>query len=284
MTRDGVTMRTVLGSVATAVALVVAGCGGDGGPAGDVEAYCRLSDETRQSGDFPTAEEFEALRVAAPAEIRGDVGTLVEALEGIEDPEDPSALEIFEDEEFVQASENIQSFDTENCGAVDGGQEAATSTEAADTTTTEPADTTTTGDDEGSAGEDDTLCNVVSDEEVSSAVGEDLSSADTFLNDENTCSYESEDHAYRLFIGRTPDLGQTQDFFLQTGEQNVEVFEEIEAIGDAAYFGVFDGGSAFATALSGGFVSTASLDVPSDDDAGNYRDALVDLLERIVDG
>lgn len=110
-------MKKVLPAIAIAGVLAVAGCGGDdGGGGGDVQAYCRLSQESEGSSGFPTDQELEEFRDAAPPEIRDDVDTLVDAFREVEDPDDPNAaLALFEDEEVVEAIENIQAFEAENC-------------------------------------------------------------------------------------------------------------------------------------------------------------------------
>lgn len=281
-------MRKIVGLVAAMTLLgTAAACGDDGGGEGDLEAFCRLGAETDDSDEFPTSAELDELRDVAPAEIRGDVDTLVDAFQEIEDPEDfEAALEVLSTPEVAEASENIEAFVAENCDADTGGEttggsddeedEDVTTTTADETTTTED----TTGDDEeGASG---TLCDLLPDDVVSDAVGVDVSSADSF-NNETSCTYESEDLAYRVSLGSIPDaFDQQADFFLATGETNAEEFEELEGIGDAAYFGVF-GGAATASALSDGIVHAVNIDIPADDDPGSYRDAAAELLGELVE-
>ncbi len=158
-----------------------------------------------------------------------------------------------------------------------GGDDDDAADDEVGTTTTEEAAASDDGGNEGVL-----LCEVVPDEFVSDAIGVVLSSAETLFNDENACNYESEDGAYRLFLGRTPDLEQGTSFFLDTGEANIEDFEEIDGVGDAAYFGR-SGDNALAAAIGDGFVTTANLSLPADDDIADHRDALVELLTQVVE-
>ena len=158
------------------------------------------------------------------------------------------------------------------CGDDDASDEGTTTDEE------EPSD----DDDEGGGDAGAPLCEIVPDAVVSEALGLELSSAETSFNDENACNYETSDRAFQLFLGRTDDLGQGEDFFIETGEANVEDFEEIDGIGDAAYFGL-SGNNALAAALGDGLVTTANLSLPGDEDIADYRDGLVELLTLLVD-
>ncbi len=171
------------------------------------------------------------------------------------------------------------------CGD-DGGDDAA---ESEDTTTTaaEEEETTTTEaeeeDDDEAAGDDETLCAEITDAEASEAVGIELSSAESSFNNADSCNYESEDGDYTLFVGRLDDAGQDESFFVSTGEANSENFEELDGPGDAAYFAVVGGDSAYAASLGGGFVSSVDLDVPDGDDPVSHRDAVIELLDQLVE-
>ena len=104
----------------TVVMVAAAGCGDDDDEAGgDVEAYCDLARELDAQEDFPTAEQLEALRDAAPDEIEENIDTVVEAfLAGIEEG-DPAAA--FGDPEVEEAFGPIEEFEASECGL--GGDE-----------------------------------------------------------------------------------------------------------------------------------------------------------------
>ena len=111
------------GAIALTVVMVAAaGCGDDDedeASGGDVESYCELARELDAQEDFPTAEQLEALRDAAPAEIEENVDTVVEAfLAGIEEG-DPAAA--FGDPEVEEAFGPIEEFEGSECGL--GGDE-----------------------------------------------------------------------------------------------------------------------------------------------------------------
>lgn len=97
------------------------GLGGDdedGGDEGAVnpefEEYCGIARELDEQEDFPSAEQLEAIRDAAPEEIGDEIDLVVEAfLAGIE-AGDPAAA--FDDPEVAAAFEPIEAFDAENCG------------------------------------------------------------------------------------------------------------------------------------------------------------------------
>lgn len=110
-------MKRMLGAVAMAGVLAMAGCGDDdGGGEGSIEDYCRLSQESDSSAEFPTAEEFDEIRSAAPPEIRDDVNTLIDAFQDLGDSDDPEELfAVFDDPEVAAAIENLEEFEAENC-------------------------------------------------------------------------------------------------------------------------------------------------------------------------
>lgn len=267
-------MRRFFGGTAL-VALALAGCGGDGGGEGDLEAYCELVEETQSSTDLPSEEDLQRYRDAAPVEIRADVSTLVDAFQQVDDPEDlDQLLDALDAPEVAEAIERIEAFDARNCG--DG--DTTTSTTSADdgddeTTTTASVDD---GDDEAGG----TLCDAVTDEQVSDVLGVEVSSADTPFNNEDACNYESADGDVTVFVGHTDDLGQSASFFQQTAETNFDEYEEVDGIGESAYFVTSDPSRALAAVLDGGLVHTVIVD--GDDDPGSHRDSLVELLELLV--
>ena len=106
--------KQLMGAIAVA-AFVVVGCGDDSG-GGDVEAFCRLSAESDENEAIPSDEELDEIRDAAPGEIRDDVDVVIDAFQEIDDPEDIEAVTaLFDDEDVVEAIENIEEFEAENC-------------------------------------------------------------------------------------------------------------------------------------------------------------------------
>jgi hypothetical protein len=105
--------KQLLGAFALA-GLALTGCGGDDESSeGDIEEYCRLTEETNAE---PTPEDFERALDAAPAEIRDDLEIVFDAFRSVEDPEDVEAfLAAFEEPEVVEATENLDEFAAENC-------------------------------------------------------------------------------------------------------------------------------------------------------------------------
>ena len=110
------------GAMALAMTMVVAaGCGDDDEESGgDVEAYCEVARELNEQEDFPSAEQLEEIRDAAPAEIEAEIDLVVDAfLEGIE-AGDPAAA--FGDPEVEEAFGPIEEFDAAECGIDAGGE------------------------------------------------------------------------------------------------------------------------------------------------------------------
>ena len=113
--------KQLLGAFALA-ALVATGCGDDEESSeGDIEEYCRLSQETTAN---PTPEDFDRALDAAPGEIRDDLEIVFDAFRSVEDPEDVEALlAAFEEPEVVEASENLEEFAAENCNTTSTTEE-----------------------------------------------------------------------------------------------------------------------------------------------------------------
>jgi uncharacterized cupredoxin-like copper-binding protein len=96
------------------VALVAAGCGDDDDEAGGTAEYCELSRELDEQEEFPSAEQLEALRDAAPEEIREDVDFVADRfIEAIEAGNPSSA---FEDPEVEERFGPIEEFEEAECG------------------------------------------------------------------------------------------------------------------------------------------------------------------------
>ena len=284
-------MRRMLGLAALAALGAVACGGGDGGGEGDLAAYCDLVEETATNTEFPTADELQEYRDVAPAEVRGAVDTLADAFEGVDDPDDLDALiEALEEPEVAEAIEEIEAFDAENCddgedaSGADDGEDASGADDGEDASGADDEETTTTseaeaGSEEASTG---TLCDEITDAEVSELVGVELSSAETLFNDEDNCSYESADGDAELFLGRLPDLGQRPQDFLSNAEINFDDFEELDGIGDVAYFITSEFSGAMAGAMEGGFVHSVTFDDGGNDPLAN-RDVVIELLEELLD-
>ena len=106
-----------VGAIAVAaIALVAAGCGDDDEDeaAGDVEAYCEISRELDEQEDFPSEEQLEAFRDAAPEEIRDEANVVVDAFLEATEAGDPASA--FSDPEVEDAFGPIEEFDAEECG------------------------------------------------------------------------------------------------------------------------------------------------------------------------
>ena len=106
----------MLAAVAGVLSLAFGACGDDDDAASgdDAAAYCEIAAELDEQEDFPSAEQLEGLRDAAPEEISDEVDLVVEAfLQGIEDG-DPGAA--FADPEVEEAFGPIETFEEETCG------------------------------------------------------------------------------------------------------------------------------------------------------------------------
>ena len=107
----------------TALAVLTAACGDDDdtkAEAAELEQFCDLAKEIDQQDDFPSTEQLESYRDLAPTEIREAANTVVDAfLAAGDDPfaafEAPGVDEAFEEE--------IEPFETEQCGIEHGGDE-----------------------------------------------------------------------------------------------------------------------------------------------------------------
>ncbi len=98
------------------LSLAAAACGDDDDTASsdDSEAYCELAAELDAQEDFPSAQQLEDLRDAAPDDISDEVGLVVEKfLQGIEDG-DPGVA--FADPEVEEAFGPIEAFEEDTCG------------------------------------------------------------------------------------------------------------------------------------------------------------------------
>jgi hypothetical protein len=166
-------MRRTLMSLAACGVLAVAGCSdsdndtgsddastagsGSESGGGSVEDFCtEFNALNEQFSDAEAAEDdaavLDALRsLDPPDEIRDDFALIVEATEAFSevDPEDADALDDiqteFEDRGAVEASGNVETFITDNCGSTDD-----TSGEGgSDDTTTDDTSTDDTGTEEG---------------------------------------------------------------------------------------------------------------------------------------
>ena len=128
------TTRRKVVAGAAALALVFAACGDDDdtdeattdtteaaeAADGGTDEYCAISTEVNEQEEFPSEEQLEELRAAAPEEIADSVDVVVDAFLAAGD--DPFAA--FEapgvDEAF---SEVIEPFDAEHCGIDDDDSE-----------------------------------------------------------------------------------------------------------------------------------------------------------------
>ena len=113
--------------------------GGDGEEASDFEIapedeeYCAIATELDEQEDFPSPEQLETIRAAAPEEISDDINTVVEAF--LANPDDPFAA--FEDPEVEAAFEPIEAFEAEHCG-LHGDDEGDDEESEQDPSVTEP--------------------------------------------------------------------------------------------------------------------------------------------------
>lgn len=118
-------MRRYLALLALLFApLVAVSCSDDGG-GGDVEAFCDQI-VVLESMEDPTDEEaqqaLQDLVDDAPSEIKGDLEVVVGVFDDLQglDEDDPEAMgEVFalmENEEFIEASENLEAFGVDECG------------------------------------------------------------------------------------------------------------------------------------------------------------------------
>lgn len=111
--------------VATAaLAMLAAACGDDEESAdsgGDVAAYCAAVAEIEGEDSAPTVEQIEAVRDAAPEEIREDIDFVADRfVEAIESGEPDS---VFSDEEVGRRLEEvIEPWEQENCPQTDEGE------------------------------------------------------------------------------------------------------------------------------------------------------------------
>ena len=120
-------MKPSMGLAAMVVALAACGGGSSDGrsSAGSAtEQFCevlRATDLADQDAES-TAAEFRALAEQAPDSIRGDVDTLVDAIEVLNgvDENDPEASEkafaIVLSPEFAKAGERLEAFGVDECG------------------------------------------------------------------------------------------------------------------------------------------------------------------------
>jgi hypothetical protein len=106
--------------------MTLAACGGgssDGGSSAgnSTEGFCEVV-RTTELADEPTVAEMRALADQAPDSIRGDLDTLVNALEVLSgvDENDPEAFgkafAIVFSPEFVEAGERLEAFGVDECG------------------------------------------------------------------------------------------------------------------------------------------------------------------------
>jgi hypothetical protein len=80
----------------------------------EFEDYCAIARELDEQEGFPTADQLEEIRSAAPDEISDEISTVADAfLAGIE-AGDPAAA--FNDPAVEEAFGPIEAFETENCG------------------------------------------------------------------------------------------------------------------------------------------------------------------------
>lgn len=105
-------------AVVAALAMMGAGCGDDDESNEAAEdpnaAYCELARELDEQDDFPTAEQLEELRDAAPEEISEPINTVVDKFVAAIEAGDFAAA--FEDPAVNEAFETIEPFEAEECG------------------------------------------------------------------------------------------------------------------------------------------------------------------------
>lgn len=111
-------------ALAAVLALAGTGCGDDDdeeASGGDTVAYCEIARALDEQEGFPSPEQLEEIRDAAPAEIRDEAEVVVsKLLESIE-ADDPGAA--FDDPEVTGALGPIEAYDAENCGIESDGDE-----------------------------------------------------------------------------------------------------------------------------------------------------------------
>jgi uncharacterized cupredoxin-like copper-binding protein len=86
--------------------------GGDFVIAPEDEEYCTIAIQLDEQEDFPTTEQLESIRAAAPEEISDAIDTVVDAFQAAGD--DPFAA--FENPEVEAAFDVIEPFEAEHCG------------------------------------------------------------------------------------------------------------------------------------------------------------------------
>jgi hypothetical protein len=117
--------RTVRAVVTLAtIASFAAGCGDDDDDAGgDVAAYCAAVAEVEGEDDAPTVEQIEAIRRAAPEEIRDDVEVVADRF--VEAIESGNPDSVFTDEEVTRRlTDAIEPFEEEHCPNANGAGDA----------------------------------------------------------------------------------------------------------------------------------------------------------------
>lgn len=76
------------------------------------EEYCAIAAELDAQEDFPSAEQLETIRAAAPEEIADEINTIVEAF--LANQDDPFV--VFEDPVIGEAFGPVEAFEAEHCG------------------------------------------------------------------------------------------------------------------------------------------------------------------------
>jgi hypothetical protein len=86
--------------------------------AGDIDPryadYCEVARTINEQDEFPTDDQFQALRDTAPDEIRTEVEYIVDLIGEAEDQQAVFAL--FGDPDVLSRMDPIDEFETENCG------------------------------------------------------------------------------------------------------------------------------------------------------------------------
>lgn len=134
-------VRMRWGAVAAALALVVVGCGGDdddedastdttaataddstddtaaddGGDQGELTELCALATEMDEQEDFPSAEQLQQYKELAPDDIADAVNTAADPLIAA-DGDLPAFFAAFADDDVAAAVDDINAFETEECG------------------------------------------------------------------------------------------------------------------------------------------------------------------------
>jgi hypothetical protein len=100
---------------AAALAVVAVGCGDDDeSTSASVDEYCELARQLDEQEDFPDAEQLEALRDAAPEEIRDEAELVVPLLLEAIEAGDPFAA--FADPVVEENLTVIEAFEADECG------------------------------------------------------------------------------------------------------------------------------------------------------------------------